>query len=432
MKWRQRADPMKKCSPQDSSAEYSPSPGFSLYEQAYRRFCYDFVTPFPGALSRLPQLLFESTPDSCLCSAVAAVAYANFHSRCKFEKAKEAATVYYGKTLQKFAAMMADPVEIQRDDNLMVIFLMSMYEMLTSSTRDGSYLAHMHGAQSVIAHRDGSTLRDGNNHLALLSTHMIVWYLTDLKSPPLLLASWVQQIPFDSAPKKRLTRLISTTAAICARLEEQCGAEENFGHLFNSDLQEALEIDQELQRWTSDLPMERKYAGRSPMTHTKRADWAKKLLTMPGSPDHMHVYSTPLAASDWNMYRATRIRLWIQILKLVRRNQSVINVPALEERGLDILGTLTGEIAETIPYSITLSLDGSTDPKSPEDIPGMFAYSILWSTFTCFVCYQSGLLEKNVHMHRTMWFGAMLRFLRDTTGIAKVEVLLTDKRYQAS
>lgn len=259
----------------------------------------------------------------------------------------------------------------------------------------------------------------------------IVWYLTDLKSPPSLLASWVRQIPFDSALKKRLTSLISTTAAICVRLKEHGGTEEN-SRFQNSDLKEALEIDLELQKWTSDLPTEWKYAGRSPMTHTSRPSWVKKLLRMPGSPDHMHVYSNALAASDWNMYRATRIRLWIQILKSVHGTVHVAHAPALEERGLGILRTLTSDIAETIPYSMTLSFDGSADPKSPEDIPGIFAYSILWSTYTCFVCYQSGLLEKHVYMHRTMWFGAMLRFLRDTAGIAKVEVLLTDKQYQAS
>lgn len=45
--------------------------------------------------------------------------------------------------------------------------------MFTSSAPDGSYLAHMHGTQSVIAHRDRNSLRDGNNHLALLCTHMV-------------------------------------------------------------------------------------------------------------------------------------------------------------------------------------------------------------------------------------------------------------------
>lgn len=112
-----------------TTTSMSTTPEPELYEQAYRRFNFDFITPFPGALSRLPQLLFASPPDSCLCSAVAAVAYANFYGRCRSIEAKEAGIVYYGRTLEKFATVMADPVEIQQDDTLMVIFLMSMYEV---------------------------------------------------------------------------------------------------------------------------------------------------------------------------------------------------------------------------------------------------------------------------------------------------------------
>ncbi|KAJ6096428.1 hypothetical protein N7486_007174 [Penicillium sp. IBT 16267x] len=420
---------MKKCSSQEvSSGDSLPHSEYSLYEQAYRRFCYDFVIPFPGALSRLPQLLFENAPDSCLCSAVAAVAYANFHSRCKSDEARESAAIYYGKTLQQFAAVMVDPVQLQRDDNLMVIFLMSMYEMFTSSTRDGSYLAHMHGAQSVIAHRNGSTLQDGNNNLALLCC--MVFDRSQIS--PLTPGQLGATDPFRFDPQKATDGPNFYYCGNLCQAKEHRSTEKDSKLQSNLDLQEAVNIDLELQQWTSGLPTEWKYAGRSPMTHTSRPGWAKKLLTMPGSPDHMSIYSNALAASDWNMYRATRIRLWVQILKFVHRDPSVVNDAALEKRGLGILRTLTGEIAETIPYSITLSLDGSADPKSPEDNPGIFAYSILWSTYTCFVCYQSGLLEKSVYIHRTMWFGAMLRFLRDTTGIAKVEVLLTDKQYQAS
>ncbi|KAJ5702221.1 hypothetical protein N7488_009769 [Penicillium malachiteum] len=279
---------------------------------------------------------------------------------------------------------MADPKEIQRDDNLMVIFLMSMYEMFTSSTRDRSYLAHMHGTQAIIAHRDGATLQDGNNHLALLCTHMIVWYLTDLKPPPVHLAGWVQQISFDSEMKKQLTGLLSTAAVICTE--------------------------------------------RSLLNHSNRPDWAKKLLNIPGAPDHMRTYSNPVAASDWNMCRATRIRLWIQILNFVSRcSPKNTDVLELKERGFNLLVSLADEIAETIPYSIKLSADGSADPKSPQDIPGIYAYCILWSTYTSFLSYQSATMKERAYTHRFLWFGAMLRFLRDTTGIAKVEVFLKEQ-----
>ncbi|KAJ5093726.1 hypothetical protein N7456_009587 [Penicillium angulare] len=409
--------------------------GVSLYEKAYRRFNYDFISPFPGALSRLPQLLFGNPPDSCLCSAVAAVAYANYHGRCQSEEAKEAGNVSYGETLQKFAAAMADPIEVQRDDNLMVIFLMSMYEMLTSSKRDGSYLAHMHGTQSVIAQRDGATLQDGNNHLALLCTHMIVWYITDLKIPPAHLASWVQQIPFDSPMKKKLTDLMSTTAVICTRLNERANRTPGPNSVDSGlvDLDEALRMESQLQEWSASLPTGWRPVDRKPLSHTDRPDWSKKLLTIPGAPDHFRTYDNPSAASDWNMCRAIRIRLWIQVLNfLFQCDVSRIDVSEIKVRGLSQLVTLIDEIAETIPYSINLSQDGSSDPKSPQDVPGLFAYCILWSTYTSFVAYQSTLMKEHGYRHRVMWFGAMLRFLRDTTGIAKVDVMLEHNPTQVS
>lgn len=87
---------------------------------SYLRFSYDFVDPFSGALSRLPQPLFENTLDFGRCSAVAAVAYANLHSRCKSDRSREAAAINYGKVLQQFAAATVDPVQIQREDTLIV------------------------------------------------------------------------------------------------------------------------------------------------------------------------------------------------------------------------------------------------------------------------------------------------------------------------
>ncbi|KAJ6008473.1 hypothetical protein N7540_012449 [Penicillium herquei] len=325
---------------------------------------------------------------------------------------------------------MADPKEIQRDDNLMVIFLMSMYEMLTSSTRDGSYLAHMHGTQAIIAHRDGATLKDGNNHLALLCTHMIVWYLTDLKPPPIHLAGWVQQIPFDSEMKKQLTCLLSTAAVVCAKLNERCtlGTSPDLVSSDMETLNEALHSDNQLQEWTASLPPTWICIARQPLNHSDRPDWAKKLLMIPGAPDHMRTHSNPVAASDWNMCRAARIRLWIQILKFLSRcSPTNTDILELKARGFDLLVNLTDEIAETIPYSIKLSPDGWADPTSPQDIPGIFAYCILWSTYTSFLSYQSATMKERAYTHRAMWFGAMLRFLRDTTGIAKVEVFLEEK-----
>lgn len=45
--------------------------------------------------------------------------------------------------------------------------------MLTSSSRDGSWVTHMKGTQSVLAHRDKKNLKDDDNYLAVLCMNLV-------------------------------------------------------------------------------------------------------------------------------------------------------------------------------------------------------------------------------------------------------------------
>jgi hypothetical protein len=126
-KWRQRAD----IKPSVNTIEISipKALGPPLSELAYNRLYYDFVNPWPGTLGRLRHQLWETAPNSCLVSVVAAVAYANFHGRCNSQEAKKASSVHYGLALQRLATIMTDAREMQRDEVLMVIWLLGMYEV---------------------------------------------------------------------------------------------------------------------------------------------------------------------------------------------------------------------------------------------------------------------------------------------------------------
>ena len=111
----------------------------SLHQLAYQRFRYDFVmpsgvnSPARGTFSRLDSLYPEASEDSCLYCAVTAVSCANFNGRVKSEEAKHAGVVYYGKTLQKLAALMAmDPANVNSDEILVVILVLGLYEVSTN------------------------------------------------------------------------------------------------------------------------------------------------------------------------------------------------------------------------------------------------------------------------------------------------------------
>lgn len=126
-KWRQRSD--TKSTTISTEITIPASLGPTLAEAAYNRLYYDFVLPWPATLNRLRQHMRETAPNSCLVSVVAAVAYANFHGRCYSPEAKRLSGAHYGQALQRLAATMADPVAMQRDEILMVIWLLGMYEV---------------------------------------------------------------------------------------------------------------------------------------------------------------------------------------------------------------------------------------------------------------------------------------------------------------
>lgn len=111
-----------------------------LHQLAYQRFLYDFVmpsgfhSPAKGTFSRLDTLYSKAPPDSCLFCAVTAVSCANFYGRLKSEEAKHASGVYYGKTLQKLAALMqTNPTGFNGDGILVVLLVLSLYEVRATS-----------------------------------------------------------------------------------------------------------------------------------------------------------------------------------------------------------------------------------------------------------------------------------------------------------
>ncbi|CAI7597151.1 unnamed protein product [Penicillium pancosmium] len=377
------------------------------------------------------------SPDSCISSAVAAVAYANFSARYKSRVANELSSVCYCITLRKLATLMTNPVEMQQKGVLLVIYLLALYEnsrlwwlkltgtqTLTSAIRDGSWVTHMEGAQSILAHRESINCKEGDKYLSVLCTHLIVYYLKESKTPPLHFDSWLQSIPFHSPHNKQLVFLMLRTAEASIMLKEESATDRL---IIPKLLDSALSLDFQLEKWASDVPLEWSYMARHPISHHGHPKLARELLDLPYAPRYMLLHSGILAAADWNMYRATRIRLNLAILEFLYK------VPSndLESQNLkchitDLLSTLTHEIAYAIPYSLSLPADGTSDSQSAEGIPGLEAYVQLWPVLTGYICSRHRLVEGSGCVQTADWFKAILCFMRDSVGLAKVHLLLEE------
>ncbi|KAJ5168556.1 uncharacterized protein N7482_004150 [Penicillium canariense] len=427
-KWRRRAEDKDK----SIVNIITQLPGQSLYEAAYNRLCYDFVIPWPGSLKRLPKLMSTTAPNSCLVSVVAAVAYANFHGRCKSHEAKAASGIHYGRALQKLATTLSDPADMQRDEILMVIFLLGMYEMLTSAARDGTWITHMQGTQSILAHRDNRNLTDEDHYLAILCVHMVIYHVTEAKSPPPHLQHWIQQIPFPMEFKKQLVIIMSSAAAVCAKLREQstlitAGYPNELAKADLILLEEALAVDCQLQSWSTTLPSAWSVLSKHAITIEHSPSWIRELLAFPGAPEYTYRYSNRLAASDWNACRTTRLRLHLEILDfLSQRPCSSANLTTIKTNSLDAIRTLVTDIAWSVPYALNISPDGTSAFATPEGIPGLCSYMIMWSTFSTLICLQHESVQGQDFAHRAKWFRTVLKFLRDDMGIAKVDVFLQE------
>ena len=216
---------------------------------------------------------------------------------------------------------------------------------------------------------------------------------------------------------------MSATSTACATLRERC--------TFNSPSQETdrelveatLTLDYKLECWASQLPPGWSNMTRQPLNPSNWPKWAREIISSPGAPEDMCIYADRLVASDWNMYRATRIRLNLTLLEFLSRcSPHFVDVPELRSRALDLVATLTSDIACSIPF---LLLDGALqDTGPPENIPGVWTYMMLWPTYIGLCSLYQDEHKTEDRMLKAAWFKNILGFLRDYVGLAKVEVLL--------
>lgn len=313
----------------------------------------------------------------------------------------------------------------------------------------------MQGTQSVIAQRDNKNLTYGDHYLAILCMNLVrqrtfasfqstrlgtsadyckvIYYLTEAKSPPALLRQWIQEFPFPMELKKRLVVIMSDAASACSKLRERTiSRTANFTEeLLSADLvliQEALAIDLRLQSWCHSLPLEWSHVSTNPITNKNRPSWTRELLASPGAPEYATRYSNRLAACDWNGCQSTRLSLHLRIISFISTFPSpILALTTIKSHSLDMILTLTDEIAYSVPFALDISPDGTSDPATPDQVPGLCAYRIIWPIFTSSVCLRNELVRSRDFAQRAQWFQTILRFLRDAMGIAKVEVFLREQ-----
>jgi hypothetical protein len=261
----------------------------------------------------------------------------------------------------------------------------------------------------------------------------VIYYLNVAKPPPAQLRHWIQRFPFPMDLRKRLVVIMVDAASTFSELRARtnCRTANFTEELISADLvlvQEALAIDLRLQSWCQSLPPEWSSVSTHPVTNDNRSSWTRELLASPGAPEYATSYSNRLAVCDWNVCRATRLSLHLEILSFISTFQSpILALSTIKSYSLDLIITLTDEIAYSVPFTLDISPNGTSDPATPDQVPGLCAYRILWPVFSSSVCFRNEWVRSRDLAQRAQWFQTILRFLRDTMGIAKVDIFLREQ-----
>ncbi|KAF1849787.1 uncharacterized protein K460DRAFT_300146 [Cucurbitaria berberidis CBS 394.84] len=414
---------------------------------AYDRFIYDFVLPkspnrppdqpSDALFSFIPILYENAAEDSCLATVVNAVAYVNFANRCNAPQAEALAEECLGKGITMLSKVIADKILAGTNDTLCSVYLMGIYENLTIQQRQGTFIAHHHGANALLQLRSIKQYYSDSVSARLYEVayaQMLLGNIQAGKRPPLPMRDDVSAE--ENSPNLYnnadffIIRLIWKEAMLHARWQEV--KQSPHPPINRSNLQEllhgALHLDSEFQAWETAIPPTWRYRI-DPNTPENRATfderWQKLILLSRGAPEDIHSYSTLKQYWMWSFYRTSRIFLLrdqLEILnwmfRLPEPDPLIVQTDASQKEseptttpskptimGLDNMtlrnlhSSATISMIKMIEESCAAILSSFTVPiysKTIEDVVGMRGYVCLWSLGTMDSVLAAGLVPESM------------------------------------
>ncbi|KAF2471721.1 uncharacterized protein BDR25DRAFT_324876 [Lindgomyces ingoldianus] len=310
-----------------------------LHRLAYERFLYDWIVletpnknsdePSDAIWDFLPLLYQRSAEGSCLAAVISAISYANFSSRCNAPQALGLAEEHIGKGIKLLQKAIADPKQAGTDETLAAVYLMGVYENITSSVYNGSFLAHKEGANALLQLRTVGEFYSNPISARLYEVsyaQMLIGNLQSAKAPPLPIRDFntaKEYIPtMYSTSGIYVIRLIHSVTHLHAEWQDfkQVSSPPTTRSAFRRLLQRGLELDAEYQAWENTIPRVWRYQieMNSPEVRgTYDPKWVNLVLGARGAPKEIHCYTSLKRAWIWSFYRTSRMFLLRDIIEII-------------------------------------------------------------------------------------------------------------------
>ncbi|KAH6639835.1 hypothetical protein C7974DRAFT_410787 [Boeremia exigua] len=310
-----------------------------LRRAAYERFLYDFVIleapnrppdePSDSLWSFIPVLYERAAADSCVATIVDAVAYVNFANRCDAPHAEALGEECLGKATVLLSKMIADKRLARTDEALCSVYLMGVYENISSQQRQGTYIAHSNGANALVNMRSIEEFYSNPVSARLYEvaySQMLLGNLHAGKPPPLPVNDALnvrQHLPsMYNQTGIFVMQLIHREARLHAKWHEikQSAHPPTTRRDLSELLQAALDLDAQYQNWENNKPAIWDYSA-TPNTPATRATyprvWQALILGARGAPQEIHAYPNLKRCWVWGFYRTSRMFLLRDLLEML-------------------------------------------------------------------------------------------------------------------
>ncbi|UKZ74658.1 hypothetical protein TrVFT333_002328 [Trichoderma virens FT-333] len=375
---------------------------------------------------------------------MSALSFANFGGRLKSQEAKNVAAVFYNNALGRFARVMSSSAsgKTGAEQVLFGIFLLGIYEVMTSTDFNGIYAIHQRGAISILEHLweggKGRNRFDKPCYAPVLYMQTLMYCLANKEPPPSFLADI--QLHNNSDPRSELTALMYCACKLRHKFAQQSSLleKENLNEkpqglypLF----QEAMDLDKALEEWHQRTSHSGWAFTRSCFVNAQsRPQWARELFSLPGAPKEMLIYNSLLAALSTNLYCSTRLLLNLSIIEWAR---TIVSSP-LSTAGISIfnesiatstaalLMELINDLCMGVPFMLQLTaVGGMEDPQSIEELYSLRGILTLWPLVAAMTCLQDKDVQKCDVDFKRAWVQHLLTFLKNSVGLAKAQAFIT-------
>ncbi|KIW99096.1 uncharacterized protein Z519_00759 [Cladophialophora bantiana CBS 173.52] len=344
----------------------------SLEDQAMSFFFHNYVlkelaTPYNHLVS-LPTVSGPSSEIKVLSGMVISIGAAGISNLRNDPGLMHAAENIYSSTIQRLHTLLHDQNRIQKDQTMLLVLLLALYETVTCSTPQSirTWSRHVRGATALLSIRGPDTLhpiavQDVHMHLRL---QIIIDCLQRRMSIPHIVADWAQParaIADEYQPAQH--QLDEISGRLC---QLRCSIKDGLlGG--NEAIRQAVSIDSELETWSVYTPITCAFNEVFDFEH----------------PDDVffgcyHVYSETRVALLWNNYRT--LRMLTNEIILDTCYSSEIGSAWYQQRqrlvSEQLLKKLTADICASVP-----PLLGYPHGSSPARV--MIGTLLLWPLYTC-------------------------------------------------